>query len=165
MHSNRAATSNFKQPHHKAALPALTPPVERLGIDETRRGKAKFRLVTGADGGEVWEVTADRWHVGFVDLSGGAGLLGQVEGHTGKTVSGWIEAQTDTWRSGARFVAIDCDFDCSVDLARFSGLVTGCHIDHASRTRLRSKANRALPNICLFRYLTLLTCPSTAPEL
>jgi len=28
--------------------------VEHLGIDETRRGKAKFRLVPGPDGGEVY---------------------------------------------------------------------------------------------------------------
>jgi hypothetical protein len=27
------------------ALPAVTPPVEHLGIDDTRRGKAKFQLV------------------------------------------------------------------------------------------------------------------------
>ena len=31
--------------HAQTALPAATPPVEHLGIDETRRGKAKFRLV------------------------------------------------------------------------------------------------------------------------
>ena len=29
----------------QAALPAATPPVKHLGIDETRRGKAKFRVV------------------------------------------------------------------------------------------------------------------------
>ncbi len=53
-------------------------------------------------------MTADRWHVGFVDLSGGAGLLGQVEGRTAKTVSDWIGAQTGAWRDGVlRFVAID----------------------------------------------------------
>ncbi|MEY9895175.1 hypothetical protein ABIA35_008927 [Catenulispora sp. MAP12-49] len=51
--------------HAKTALPAVTPPVERLGIDETGRGKAKFRLATATDGGDVWEVTADRWHVGL----------------------------------------------------------------------------------------------------
>ena len=39
--------------HAKAALPAQTPPVEHLGIDETRRGKAKFGLVTGPDGADV----------------------------------------------------------------------------------------------------------------
>jgi transposase len=90
--------------HAKTALPAVTPQVERLGIDEIRRGKAKFRL---SEGGGVWEVTADRWHVGFVDLSGGAGLLGQVEGRTAKTVVDWIEAQTPEWRAGVRYVAID----------------------------------------------------------
>ncbi|MBS2552423.1 transposase [Catenulispora sp. NL8] len=52
----------------KATLPEVTPTVEHLGIDETRRGKAKFRLVTGPDGSDVWEVVADRWHVGFCDL-------------------------------------------------------------------------------------------------
>jgi transposase len=93
--------------HAARMLPAVTPPVECLGIDETRRGKAKFRLVAGPDGGDVWEVTADRWHVGFVDLSGGAGLLGQVEGRTAAIVSGWIEAQSPEWRAGVRFVAID----------------------------------------------------------
>jgi transposase len=90
--------------HAKNALPATTPLTERLGIDETRRGKAKFRLT---DAGVAWEVTADRWHVGFVDLSGGAGLLGQVEGRTAKSVSAWIKAQTPEWRAGVRFVAID----------------------------------------------------------
>jgi hypothetical protein len=48
----------------------------------------KFRLNAA---GDAWEVTADRWHVGFVDLSGSAGLLGQVEGRTARTVSAWIE--------------------------------------------------------------------------
>jgi transposase len=90
--------------HAKNALPATTPLTERLGIDETRRGKAKFRLT---DAGDAWEVTADRWHAGFVDLSGGAGLLGQVEGRTAKSVSAWIKAQTPEWRAGVRFVAID----------------------------------------------------------
>ena len=91
----------------KNTLPALTPVVEHLGIDETRRGKARFRLVTGPDGADVWEVVADRWHVGFVDLTGGAGLLGQVEGRTSASVSEWIDAQSRAWRSGVRVVAID----------------------------------------------------------
>ncbi|MFD5411598.1 hypothetical protein [Streptomyces nojiriensis] len=66
----------------ETALPKDTPPVTHLGIDETRRGKARFRLVEAPDGGEIWEVVADRWHVGLVDLVGGARLLGQVEGRT-----------------------------------------------------------------------------------
>jgi transposase len=90
-----------------AALPKSVPAVEHLGIDETRRGKAKFRLVAGPDGGEVWEVVADRWHVGFCDLTGGAGLLGQVEGRTAASVSAWVEAQSKEWRAGVQVVAID----------------------------------------------------------
>jgi transposase len=93
--------------HAAAALPARIPPVENLGIDETRRGKAKFRLVPGPDGGEVWEVVADRWHIGFVDLTGGAGLLGQVEGRTAASVSAWLEVQSTEWRRGIQVVAID----------------------------------------------------------
>lgn len=30
-------------------------------------------------------VLADRWHVGFTDISGGQGMLGQVQGRTGMT--------------------------------------------------------------------------------
>jgi hypothetical protein len=88
-------------------MPKDTPPVTHLGIDETRRGKAKFRLVEAPDGGEIWEVVADRWHVGLVDLVGGAGLPGQVEGRTAASVSAWIGAQTRQWRAGVQVVAID----------------------------------------------------------
>jgi transposase len=91
----------------RAALPVETPPVARLGIDEIRRGKARFRLVPGQDGGDTWEVVADKWHVGFTDLGGSAGLLGQVEGRTAATVSAWIEAQSEDWRAGVQVVAID----------------------------------------------------------
>jgi hypothetical protein len=59
------------------------------------------------DGGEVWEVAADRWRIGFCDLTGGAGLLGQVEGRTAASVSAWINQQGKTWRDGVRVVAID----------------------------------------------------------
>lgn len=90
--------------HAAAVLPGVTPEAECLGIDETRRGKAKYRLNEAEDG---WEVVADRWHVGFVDLRGAAGLLGQVEGRTAATVSAWIDAQSPAWRDAVAFVAID----------------------------------------------------------
>lgn len=48
-----------------AVLPATTPPVENLGIDETRRGKAKYRLVHDEQG-DSWEVVKDRWHIGYM---------------------------------------------------------------------------------------------------
>jgi transposase len=82
-----------------AVVPPDTPPVEHLGIDEIRRGKPRFRRVEAA-GADTWEVTADRWHVGFADLSDGAGLLGQVEGRTAQAVSTWLEAQSAEWRRG-----------------------------------------------------------------
>jgi transposase len=93
--------------HATAALPADTPPVTGLGIDETRRGKPRFHLVTGPDGADYWEVTAVRWHVGMVDLDGRAGLLGQVERRTAEAVSAWIDRQPDSWRAGIAIVAID----------------------------------------------------------
>ncbi|MDQ3224015.1 MAG: ISL3 family transposase, partial [Gemmatimonadota bacterium] len=50
-----------------------------LGIDETRRGRPRF--TRDPDTGAC-VVLADRWHTGFVDISGEQGLLGQVEGRT-----------------------------------------------------------------------------------
>jgi transposase len=47
----------------EAALPKDTPPVTHLGIDETRRGKAKFHLVETSDGGEAWA----RMHADHLD--------------------------------------------------------------------------------------------------
>jgi transposase len=93
--------------HAHLALPAATPQVARLGIDEIRRGKARFRLVPGEGGDDRWQVVADQWHVGMVDLDGGAGLLGQVEGRTATAVSAWIAAQKPAWRAAVQVVAID----------------------------------------------------------
>lgn len=96
-------------------LPEQTPIVENLGIDETRRGKPKFRLVKTGQG-DAWEVIKDTWHIGFVDLDGKAGLLGQVEGRNAASVTMWIEARGRIWRDAVRSVAIDmCTvFKCAV---------------------------------------------------
>ncbi|MEV6817010.1 ISL3 family transposase, partial [Micromonospora sp. NPDC051296] len=90
--------------HAAAVLPVQPQPVEALGIDEIRRGRPKFVLdeTTG-----TWESTVDRWHVGFVDLSGGQGLLGQVEGRTAQVVADWLLARPPQWRDQVRHVAID----------------------------------------------------------
>lgn len=90
----------------EAELPRETPTVARLGIDEIRRGKARFRLTPG-DNGDTWEVVADRWHVGFTDLADRQGLVGQVEGRTAASVSAWTDAQSPAWRAGVQVVAID----------------------------------------------------------
>ena len=93
--------------HAAAALPEHIPAVQHLGIDETRRGKAKFRLVAGPDGGRSGRWWPTGGISGSVDLTGGAGLLGQVEGRTAASASAWIEAQSKEWRTGVRVVAID----------------------------------------------------------
>ena len=50
---------------------------------------------------------ADRWHVGFVDIGGRQGMLGQVEGRTGDDVAYWLAMRTPAWRDRIRYVAID----------------------------------------------------------
>uniref|UniRef100_UPI001EF6785E transposase n=1 Tax=Frankia sp. CiP3 TaxID=2880971 RepID=UPI001EF6785E len=59
-------------------------------------------------------VLADRWHVGFTDLHGGQGMLGQVEGRTADDVSYWLASQPTAWRDRIRYVAIDM---CTVFVA------------------------------------------------
>lgn len=88
--------------------------VRALGIDEVRRGRPRWRPAeqAGTAGGPVAEpakarVLADRWHVGFSDLAGGQGMLGQVEGRTADDVAYWLACQTPAWRDGIRVVAID----------------------------------------------------------
>lgn len=55
----------------------------------------------------TWQSTADRWPVGFCDLSGGQGLLGQVEGRDAQVVVDWLLARPPAWRAQVRYVAID----------------------------------------------------------
>jgi transposase len=57
---------------------------------------------------------ADRWHVGFTDIGGGQGMLGQVEGRTADDVAYWLAQQTPAWRDQIRYVAIDM---CTVFVA------------------------------------------------
>ncbi|MFL6052839.1 MAG: helix-turn-helix domain-containing protein [Actinoallomurus sp.] len=61
--------------------------VDVLGIDETRRGRPRWHK--DPDTGE-YVLDADRWHTGFVDVSGGQGMLGQVEGRTADDASYWL---------------------------------------------------------------------------
>ncbi|MGQ0775019.1 MAG: transposase [Pseudonocardiales bacterium] len=77
--------------------------VEVVGIDEVRRGPPRWEQ--DPDTGK-WGLVLDRWHAGFVGISGRGGLLGQVEGRTGACVAGWLSAQPPAWRDGVRYVAI-----------------------------------------------------------
>jgi transposase len=90
--------------HAIQVLPAQPEPVTVLGIDEIRRGRPQraFDAATG-----VWQTVVDRWHVGFVDLSGGQGLLGQVEGRNAAVVVDWLADRGQAWHDAVRFVAID----------------------------------------------------------
>jgi len=57
---------------------------------------------------------ADRWHVGFTDVGGGQGMLGQVEGRTADDVAYWLAMHSSAWRDRIRYVAIDM---CTVFVA------------------------------------------------
>jgi transposase len=94
--------------HGVGVLSAQVPQVEHLGMDETRRGRPKWAWNTLLGS---WIVVADRWHVGFVDLAGGQGLLGQVEGRTKASVVDWLDDRGTEWRNAVKVVAIDM---CSV---------------------------------------------------
>ncbi|MFD0450013.1 transposase, partial [Rhodococcus aetherivorans] len=78
-------------------------PVTVLGIDETRRGKAKWETdpVTGA---RRW---VDRWDTGLVDVTGDQGLLAQVNGRSSATVLDWLHARDEQWRQQITHVTID----------------------------------------------------------
>ena len=85
------------------ALLASPEPTAVLGIDETRRGKPRWRFSIED---KRW-VRVDPYDTGFVDLAGDQGLLGQREGRTSKTVLDWLTEQTPEFRDAIRFVAID----------------------------------------------------------
>lgn len=83
-------------------------PVAHLGIDEHRRGRPRFTV--DEDTGE-YVLLADRWHTCFFDLSGGQGLLGQVEGRTADDAAYWLAQCSPAWRDAVQVVAIDM---CSI---------------------------------------------------
>ena len=78
-------------------------PVTVLGIDETRRGKAKWETdpVTGT---RRW---VDRWDTGLVDIGGDQGLLAQVNGRSAATVIDWLDARDEQWRRQITHITID----------------------------------------------------------
>jgi transposase len=88
----------------RLVLPDEPPETALLGIDETRRGRPRYRLDPHT-GQRV--CTAERWHTGFVDLAGAHGLLGQVPGRAAADAGAWLAARTPGWRAGVRVVAID----------------------------------------------------------
>ena len=79
-------------------------PVAHLGIDEHRRGRPRWRR--DEQTGE-YVLVADRWHTCFYDLSGGQGMLGQVEGRTADDAAYWLAGAMPAWRDAIRVVSID----------------------------------------------------------
>jgi len=83
-------------------------PVRHLGIDEHRRGRARFAV--DAQTGE-YTLLADRWHTCFFDLDGQQGLLGQVQGRTADDAAYWLAGAVPAWRDAVQVVCIDM---CSI---------------------------------------------------
>lgn len=80
------------------------PPVGVLGLDDHRRGRARYHFDPVA---RRWVEDADRWQSVFVDSSGSHGLLGQVEGRTAAVTAAWIITRPDWWRANIWAVTID----------------------------------------------------------
>jgi transposase len=78
-------------------------PVVVLGIDETRRGRPRWTQ----DAVTCRWVRTDRWHTGFVDISGDQGLLGQTLGRRSVDVTDWLGRRSAAFRDGITHVAID----------------------------------------------------------
>jgi transposase len=78
-------------------------PVAVLGIDETRRGRPRWERDPVS---RSW-VRTDRWHTGFVDITGNQGLLGQQLGRRGADVVAWLHARGPAFCQGVVYVAID----------------------------------------------------------
>ena len=102
-------TASRGRPHAGIAKKADTllgedPPAAHLGIDEHRRGRARWRR--DEQTGE-YTLLADRWRTFFYDLSGDQGMLGQVEGRTADDAAYWLAGATQDWRDAVKVVAID----------------------------------------------------------
>ncbi|MET8361303.1 ISL3 family transposase [Micromonospora sp. NPDC005171] len=121
-------------------LPTEPQPVTVLGIDEVRRGKPHW---TWDEQAGSWTTTTDRWHVGFCDLTGGQGLLAQVEGRTTAAVTGWLLQRTPAWREQIQAVAIDM---CTVFKAAIRQVLPHALlvVDHFHVVQL---ANRAVTEV------------------
>jgi len=82
-------------------------PVGVLGMDETRFGRPRWLPEGEHPDGRVRWVRTDPWETGFVDITGGQALLGQVDGRTSAAVAAWLNARTDEFRAAIEVVVID----------------------------------------------------------
>jgi transposase len=85
--------------------------VAHLGIDEHRRGRARFAIDEQA--GEYIQL-ADRWHTCFSGPDGQQGMLAQVQGRTADDAAYWLAGAPPAWRGRIEAVCIDmCTIDAS----------------------------------------------------
>ena len=80
-------------------------PVAHLGIDEHRRGRARFAADERT--GE-YILLADGWHTCFFDLGGEQGLLGQVQGRTTDDAAYWLAQAPRRGGTPSRWPALTC---------------------------------------------------------
>ena len=124
--------------HADAAL-AEPEPVTVLGIDETRRGRAKWVQdeLTGR-----WRLT-ERFETNFVDLAGPQGLLGQTSGRTKASVVAWLDERGQGWKDAVQIVAMDpcASYRAAVQQALPHALIVADHF------HLVALANQALTDV------------------
>jgi transposase len=92
------------------------------GIDEHRRGRARWRRDEGTGG---YVLVADRWHTCFYDLSGDQGMLGQAEGRTADDAAYWLAGATPAWRDAIQVAAIDM---CTICQSAVNRMLPGAKI-------------------------------------
>ena len=83
--------------HATPTLAQPLPPVEVLGIDETRRGRPRWAQDPDT---RRWSIVHDRWHTDIVDAAGTAGLLAHVDGRTATHLVGQQPSPRERRRSG-----------------------------------------------------------------
>jgi transposase len=88
---------------HADAVLAEPEPVVVLGIDETRRGRAKW---VQDEVTKKWRLT-ERFETNFCDLAGPQSLLGQASGRTKASVTAWLDARGQAWKDAVQIVAMD----------------------------------------------------------
>jgi hypothetical protein len=88
---------------HADSVLAEPEPVVVLGIDETRRGRAKW---VQDEVTKKWRLT-ERFETNFVDLQGSQGLLGQASGRTKASVTAWLDTRGQAWKDAVQIVAMD----------------------------------------------------------
>ena len=124
--------------HADAAL-AEPEPVTVLGIDETRRGRAKWVQdeLTGR-----WRLT-ERFETNFVDLASPQGLLGQTSGRTKASVVAWLDERGQGWKDAVQIVAMDpcASYRAAVQQALPHALIVADHF------HLVALANQAVTDV------------------